>query len=112
MESESDEVDVEDLLDRLKDLEETVDSQEDRLVIQQTIRTLDRLSARRIFGLDDLVQQIVGGIILSAPFVVTEEVWNLAASMNRLQWLITIIGSVVSIHCAGFHGYRTLRRRL
>ena len=25
---------------------------------------------------------------------------------------LEIEGSVVSVHCAGFHGYRTLRRRL
>ncbi|WP_225336290.1 DUF2391 family protein [Halomicrobium urmianum] len=61
------------------------------------------MSARRIFGLDDLVQQIVGGVVLSAPFVVTEEVWNLAASMNWLQWIITII-MVIMI------GYGTLYR--
>ncbi|WP_225336299.1 DUF2391 family protein [Halomicrobium urmianum] len=53
--------------------------------------------------MDDLVQQIVGGIVLSAPFVVTEEVWNLAASMNWIQWIITVF-MVVMI------GYGTLYR--
>jgi uncharacterized membrane protein len=28
--------------------------------------------------------------VLSAPFIVTEEVWSLAASMNWIQWLITV----------------------
>lgn len=102
-ESESDESDVEDLLDRLEDLEETADSHEERRVIRRTISTLDGLSTRSIFGPDDLVQQIVGGIVLSAPFVVTEEVWNLAASMNWVQWLITVF-VVVTI------GYGTLYR--
>ncbi|MEF8936507.1 MAG: DUF2391 domain-containing protein [Halovenus sp.] len=50
------------------------------------------MSARRVFGLDDLVQQIVGGIGLSAPFVVTEEVWSLAAS---IQWIITVVMVVI-----------------
>jgi uncharacterized membrane protein len=44
----------------------------------------------RRFGTDDLAQQIVGGFLLSAPFVVTEEVWALAASMSLLQWAITV----------------------
>ncbi len=94
-ETESDERDVADLLDELENLEETVGSQKERRVIRQTISTLDRLSARRVFGLDDLVQQIVGGIVLSAPFVVTEEVWSLAASMNWIQWIITVVMVVI-----------------
>ncbi|WP_255767759.1 DUF2391 family protein [Haladaptatus halobius] len=53
--------------------------------------------------MDDVAQQIVGGFILSAPFVVTEEVWTLAASMNGLQTAITIF-MVLAI------GYGTLYR--
>lgn len=102
-ETRPDDGDVEELLDRLEELEETVDSPEQRRVVRRTISTLDRLSARRIFGLDDLVQQIVGGVVLSAPFVVTEEVWNLAASMNSIQWIIAVI-IVITI------GYGTLYR--
>ncbi|MFB6121969.1 MAG: DUF2391 family protein [Haloferacaceae archaeon] len=42
------------------------------------------------FGVSDVAQQVVGGFLLSAPFVVTEEVWLLAASMNWLQTTITV----------------------
>jgi uncharacterized membrane protein len=38
----------------------------------------------------DSAQQIVGGFLLAGPFVVTEEVWVLAGSMNLLQGLATI----------------------
>ncbi|MFB6107125.1 MAG: DUF2391 family protein [Halobacteriaceae archaeon] len=55
------------------------------------------------FGLDDVAQQVVGGVLLSAPFVVTEEVWSLAASMNWLQTAISVF-MVVAI------GYGTLYR--
>jgi uncharacterized membrane protein len=82
--------DVEELLEDLEDLESVVDSDEGRRVVQHTIDTLTRLSSGRVFGVDDLAQQIVGGFILSAPFVVTEEVWTLAATMNWIQWLITV----------------------
>jgi uncharacterized membrane protein len=94
---------IEELIDDLEDLEESADSPEERRLIRRTIRQVKALSARRIFGLDDLAQQIVGGFILSAPFVVTEEVWNLAAAMNWLQWVITVF-MVFAI------GYGTLYR--
>jgi uncharacterized membrane protein len=42
------------------------------------------------FGISDVAQQIVGGFLLSAPFVVTEEVWLLAAAMSWVQTGITI----------------------
>jgi len=41
------------------------------------------------FGIADVSQQIVGGFLLAGPFVVTEEVWSLAVSMNWAQTLIT-----------------------
>ncbi|WP_254762214.1 DUF2391 family protein [Natrinema marinum] len=43
------------------------------------------------FRLADSAQQIVGGILLAGPFVVTAEVWELAASMNVWQALGTVI---------------------
>ncbi|MFB6093219.1 MAG: DUF2391 family protein [Haloquadratum sp.] len=46
---------------------------------------------RRRFALADTVQQIVGGFLLAGPFVVTEEVWVLAASMSWLQALSTVV---------------------
>ncbi len=94
---------VEELIDDLEELEEAADSTEERRVIRQTIATLGRYTGGRIFGLDDLVQQLVGGFLLSAPFVVTEEVWNLAAGMDWLQWSITVVMVVVI-------GYATLYR--
>ena len=98
-----DEEEMEELLDRLEDVEETVVSREDRRAIRLARRTIGRLTNQRVFGVDDLAQQTVGGFILSAPFVVTEEVWSLAASMSALQWLITVL-MVFSI------GYGTLYR--
>jgi uncharacterized membrane protein len=46
-------------------------------------------SSRR-FKLADTAQQIVGGFLLAGPFVVTEEVWTLAASMSWVQTLVTV----------------------
>lgn len=55
------------------------------------------------FSLEDLAQQVVGGFLLAGPFVVTEEVWNLARSMNWLQAAVTVC-LVLAI------GYGTLYR--
>lgn len=98
-----DDEELEELVDDLEELEEAADSKAQRRTIRRSIGTLNRLTGRRIFGLDDVAQQIVGGFILSAPFVVTEEVWNLAAGMNWLQSALTV-GMVVAI------GYGTLYR--
>jgi uncharacterized membrane protein len=96
-----DEREVAELLEDLEDLEETATSPEQRRVIARTQDALVRLSGVRIFGLDDVAQQVVGGFILSAPFVVTEEVWSLAAGMSWGQWAVTFL-MVVAI------GYGTL----
>ncbi|QFU84104.1 DUF2391 family protein [Natronorubrum aibiense] len=42
------------------------------------------------FRLADSAQQIVGGFLLAGPFVVTEEVWVLAADMTIFHALATI----------------------
>lgn len=57
--------------------------------------------SRHRFRLSDTAQQIVGGFLLAGPFVVTEEVWTLAAGMTWIQTLVTS-GLVLGI------GYGTL----
>ncbi|GAB7009799.1 DUF2391 domain-containing protein [Halorubrum trueperi] len=41
------------------------------------------------FRVADSAQQAVGGFLLAGPFVVTEEVWVLAAGMNWIQGALT-----------------------
>jgi len=43
------------------------------------------------FAFDDLAQQIVGATIVSAPFVVTEEVWRLASELDFVRVLLIIL---------------------
>ena len=81
---------LENLLEDLEDLEEAADSPAERRLIRRITSQAKGLSGRRVFGIDDFAQQIVGGFILSAPFIVTEEVWNLAAGMNWIQWVVTV----------------------
>ena len=42
----------------------------------------EKLSDSYPFGGDDLLQQVVGSIILISPFVFTEEVWRIAENMS------------------------------
>ena len=41
-----------------------------------------KLSNKYPFGADDLLQQIVGSVILISPFIFTEEVWRIAETMD------------------------------
>lgn len=41
------------------------------------------------YALSDSAQQITGGFLLAGPFVVTEEVWVLAADMTLIHALVT-----------------------
>jgi uncharacterized membrane protein len=45
----------------------------------------------RRFALSDTAQQVVGGFLLAGPFVVTEEVWNLARNMSAVQSALTVV---------------------
>ena len=46
---------------------------------------------KKRFALADSAQQIVGGFLLAGPFVVTEEVWDLASDMTGIQALATVL---------------------
>ncbi|MFH1978267.1 MAG: DUF2391 family protein [Candidatus Aenigmatarchaeota archaeon] len=46
------------------------------------------------FSLDDVAQQIVGAFLFAAPFSVTEEVWNLANSLDPLRLGVIIFAMI------------------
>ena len=48
-------------------------------------------SARYAFGVDDFFQQLIGGALLSSPFLFTEEVWRIAANTSIYQSLTTTL---------------------
>ncbi|HJO01721.1 MAG TPA: DUF2391 family protein [Candidatus Woesearchaeota archaeon] len=54
------------------------------------------------FAFKDIAQQIVGATILSAPFAVTEEVWNLARELN-LTNIIFIVSLTILFDILLFH---------
>ena len=98
--------DVDEIKEHIKTIKkEVVDSgddvdeiKEDIDEIKDDIKSFRRNLFRRIkrtipekFEFDDLAQQIVGATIVSAPFVVTEEVWRLADNLNLARIIIIIL---------------------
>jgi len=47
------------------------------------------------FAFKDIAQQVVGATILSAPFAVTEEVWNLANNLNATHIVALIFITIL-----------------
>ena len=47
------------------------------------------------FRMADAAQQIVGGLLLAGPFVVTEEVWVLAREMSPVNTALAILAVAV-----------------
>ena len=43
------------------------------------------------FRIKDSFQQLIGGIILSGPFVVTEEVWRIAENLEIIQMVLIVV---------------------
>ena len=62
-----------------------------------------RALRRPDFRVADIAQQSVGGFLLAGPFVVTAEVWELAAGMNWVQ-------AGVTAALVGLIGYAALYR--
>jgi uncharacterized membrane protein len=54
------------------------------------------MARRRRYRISNTAQQVVGGFLLAGPFVVTEEVWVLAANM-RFYHALLIAGIVFAI---------------
>ena len=47
------------------------------------------------FAFKDIAQQVVGATILSAPFAVTEEVWNLARNLDLIHIIFLIFITIL-----------------
>lgn len=61
------------------------------------------MKERQKHELADTAQQIVGGFLLSGPFVVTQEVWMLARNMTVFHNLF-LVGVVMAIGYGGLYG--------
>jgi uncharacterized membrane protein len=48
------------------------------------------VGSRKRFAFADTAQQILGGFLLAGPFVVTQEVWDIASNMSAIHALATV----------------------
>jgi uncharacterized membrane protein len=64
------------------------------------------------FAFKDIAQQIVGATILSAPFAVTEEVWNLANNLSAINVIaIVFITILFDILLFNYTKYKNLENK-
>lgn len=56
------------------------------------------LSDKYPFGADDLVQQVVGSVILISPFIFTEEVWRIAETMDLYRTGVALMATFLTGH--------------
>ena len=61
------------------------------------------MKQRQKHKLADTAQQIVGGFLLAGPFVVTQEVWQLARNMTMFHSLF-LVAVVMAIGYGGLYG--------
>jgi len=111
-------LDVEKIKREVLDTGEDVDEiKEDIDDLREDIQKLHKPSMIRAFTdkfeWDDFAQQIVGAVIFSAPFAVTEEVWRLAQALTPLRIvliiLLTITFDVLLLHYTKFKKMKSKR---
>jgi uncharacterized membrane protein len=97
----------EEVFDSGKDIDDIKEDVEDiRKKQNSLIKKLSQSLIPKDFSIHDVAQQIVGAIILSTPFAVTEEVWALAQAIDlgRLAMIfaITVIFDILLIYFTKF----------
>jgi len=104
-------VDVKEIKKEVVDTAEDIDDiKEDIDDIKEDIQNLHKPSLMKTltdrFEWDDFAQQVVGALILSTPFAVTEEVWRLSSNLTLtrifLIVLLTIAFDIVLLYYTKF----------
>jgi len=83
--------DVEEIKEDIEDIKEHIGEMKETFTKKKNI--FSRVATRVFpdkFAFKDIAQQIVGATILSAPFSVTEEVWNLANNLDLFHIIALI----------------------
>ena len=88
--------DVEEIKENIEDIKEDIGTLHKAMFKGKQL--FSRVATKVIpdrFAFKDIAQQIVGATILSAPFAVTEEVWNLANNLSGINIAAIIFMTVV-----------------
>lgn len=93
--------DVDSIRDEIHDIKEDLDLLQARKGFFERLKLIPEK-----FGMDDLAQQLVGALVIAAPFGVTEEVWMLSNNLSMSNLisiiLITILFDVLLFKYAKF----------
>lgn len=83
---------VEDIKEDIEEIKENIGSLKRTLIVgKDFVSKVGNLVLPDKFAFKDIAQQIVGATILSAPFTVTQEVWELARNMHFVNVLALIL---------------------
>ena len=99
--------DIDEIKEDLEEIKEDIDEIKKKKSLFSGLKSLPEK-----FGFDDISQQIIGAVIVSAPFAVTEEVWGLA--QNLVFWqifsiiLITLIFDILLFY---FTKYQQMKEK-
>ena len=88
--------DVEDIKEDIEDIKEDIGTL--RKAMFKGKELVSKVATTMLpdkFAFKDIAQQIVGATILSAPFAVTEEVWNLAKNLNPTNLVFIVVITIV-----------------
>jgi uncharacterized membrane protein len=92
--------DVEEIKEDLENIKEDIGTLHKAFLTGKKLVTKAILPDK--FALKDVAQQAVGAMVLSAPFAVTEEVWNLANNLNPTNLvfivLLTVLFDILLFH--------------
>ncbi|MBD3155089.1 MAG: DUF2391 family protein [Candidatus Aenigmarchaeota archaeon] len=74
--------------------------------------TLPKKNGSR-FQTKDVAQQIIGAILFASPFIITQELWELAFSLNLTRIIILLTSTVInSILIVYFAEYQKLKKEI
>lgn len=109
--------DVEEIKENIEDIKEDIGTLHKAMFKGKQL--FSRVATKVIpdrFAFKDIAQQIVGATILSAPFAVTEEVWNLANNLSGINiaalFFITIAFDILMFNYTKYQNYGNKRLML
>ena len=109
--------DVEEIKENIEDIKEDIGTLHKAMFKGKQL--FSRVATKVIpdrFAFKDIAQQIVGATILSAPFAVTEEVWNLANNLSGINiaalFFMTIAFDILLFNYTKYQNYGNKRLML
>ncbi|GAB6065850.1 DUF2391 family protein [Aquifex pyrophilus] len=82
-------------MDKLNEIDRKVDDLEKK--INEMYEDFESSKKKQKLGFSDLVQELIGAMIIALPFSLTEEVWELAKRLSFLRVLVVYLITVITV---------------